>query len=556
MTLVDDATAAVRAGGPRGGRADGAPPRTAALWVPDWPVLAAMTAAEVPAHVPAAVHDGRRVVAVSALARAAGVRRGMRRRHAQEAFPGLVLLDADPGRDVSAFEPVAVAAETVVSGIEVVRPGLVLLPARGAGRYHGSEETLAGELVDAVARLAGYEARVGMADGVGAAVLAARADLIVPPGGTAAFLAPLGIGELVHVAAGEPGAVAELVDLLGRLGLRTLGDLARLPRADVETRFGVLGRWAHRVAAGDDDRPAALRRLEPDVAVERDLDPPVDRIEATAFAARLLAEALHSRMVERGVSCGRLRITARTEDGQELIRAWRTDAALGGLGVGRMTDRVRWQLEGWLTGHALARPGAGGDPAPAPIVRLALCAEEVAPAGAEQGRLWGEASGGDLRAHRAVHRIQGLLGTDAVLGAAVQGGREIRDRVRLTPWGEDPPAARPTAAPWPGHLPPPAPATILATPQLVQVCDADGRRVEVDARGEVSGEPAVVWWPPADGVEREAAVTGWAGPWPIVQRWWTPEGNRRAYVQATLDDGQAVLLALRDGVWTIEALYD
>ncbi len=88
------------------------------------------------------------------------------------------------------------------------------------------------------------------------------------------------------------------------------------------------------------------------------------------------------------------------------------------------------------------------------------------------------------------------------------------------------------------------------------MCDADGRRGEVDARGEVSGEPAVVWWPPADGVEREAAVTGWAGPWPIVQRWWTPEGNRQAYVQATLDDGQAVLLALRDGVWTIEALYD
>lgn len=552
MTLVHDTTPEVRAGRP----AADPPSRTAALWVPDWPVLAAMTAADVPAHVPAAVHDGRRVVAVSALARAAGVRRGMRRRHAQETCPGLALLDVDPGRDVRGFEPVAAAAETVVFGVEVVRPGLVLLPARGAGRYHGSEEALAGALVDAVARLTGHEARVGMADGVGAAVLAARADRIVPAGATAAFLAPLGIGELVHVATDDPAPVAELADLLGRLGLRTFGDLARLPRADVETRFGVLGRWAHRVAAGDDDRPTALRRLEPDVAVERDLDPPVDRIEATAFAARLLAEALHARMVDRGVSCGRLRITARTEGGQELVRAWRTDAALGGLGVGRMTDRVRWQLEGWLTGHALARTVAGGDPAPAPIVRLALCAEEVAPAGAEQGRLWGEASGGDLRAHRAVHRIQGLLGTDAVLGAAVQGGREVRDRVRLVPWGEDVPTGRPASAPWPGHLPPPAPATVLATPQLVQVCDADGRRVEVDARGEVSGEPAVVWWPPADGVEREAAVTGWAGPWPIVQRWWTPEGNRQAYVQATLDDGQAVLLALRDGVWTIEALYD
>lgn len=536
------------------------PARTAALWVPDWPVLAAMTAADVPAHVPAAVHDGRRVLAVSALARGAGVRRGMRRRQAQETCPELALLDADPGRDVRSFEPVAAAVETVVSGVEVARPGLLLIPARGAGRYHGSEEVLAGEVVAAVARLAGYEARVGVADGVGAAVLAARCDRLVPAGETPAFLARLGIGELVHVATDDSAAVADLVDLLGRLGLRTLGDLARLPRSDVETRFGRLGRWAHRVAAGDDDRPTALRRTEPDVAVERDLDPPVDRIEATAFAARLLAEALHERMVARGVSCGRLRITARTEEGAELVRAWRTDPALGGLAVGRMTDRVRWQLEGWLSGHATRR-SAGDDPRPAPIVRLALCAEEVTPAGAEQGRLWGDASGADLRAHRAVHRVQGLLGAEAVLAASVQGGREVRDRVHLVPWGDTVAPARPASAPWPGHLPPPAPATVLAAPQLVQVCDTGGRRVEVDARGELSGEPAVLWWPPADGVEREAAVTGWAGPWPVVQRWWTADVDdgavsRQAYMQATLDDGQAVLLALRDGVWTIEALYD
>jgi len=233
----------------------GTPTRVAALWVPDWPVLAAMTAEDVPAHTPAAVHDGRRVVAVSAVARAAGVRRGMRRRHAQECCPELVLLTADPGRDARGFEPVAAAAETVVSGIEIARSGLLLIPSRGAGRYHGSEQALAAELVGQVAMLAGYEAQVGIADGSGAAVLAARAARIVPHGATAAFLAPLGIGELVHVATQDVGDVVGLVDLLGRLGLRTLGDLARLPRSDVLARFGRLGGWAHQVAAGTDDRP-------------------------------------------------------------------------------------------------------------------------------------------------------------------------------------------------------------------------------------------------------------------------------------------------------------
>ena len=547
------------------------PPRVLALWVPDWPVLAATTAAETPPHLPAAVHDGHRLVAVSALARARGVRRGLRRRQAQEICPDLVLLSRDPGRDVRAFEAVARAAEEVVAGVEVTRPGLLLLPEAGAGRYHGSTEALAERLVTAVAR-AGHEAQVGVADGVGAAVLAARAGVVVPPGGSRAFLAPRGIGELRHVAAGEvagpdgsaPG-IAELVDLLGRLGLRTLGDLAALPGEAVATRFGALGSWAHRVAAGRDDRPTALRRPEPDVAVALDLDPPAERVEAAAFAARRAAEALHTLLVDRGVGCGRLRITARTEAGATLERAWRVEAALGGLAVGRVTDRVRWQLEGWLTS---ARTRGDEGPEPGAIVHLGLAAEEVVALGAEQGRLWGGHGGADLRAHRALHRVQGLVGDRAVLGVAVQGGRDLRDQVRLTPWGQEAEAPRPTDAPWPGRLPAPAPATVLVTPRPVEVLGADGAAVAVDARLRLSAEPARVRWDgPGTAAGRgrtpgeadaggEADVVGWAGPWPVVQRWWSGAGTRRVYLQAALADGRAVLLVLEGGRWALEADYD
>lgn len=574
------------------------PVRTAALWVPDWPVLAAMTAEEVPTQQPSAVHDGRRLTAVSALARSQGVRRGMRRRHAQQCCPELTLLLADPGRDARLFEPVAVAAESVVAGIEVARPGLLLLPATGAGRYHGSEHLLAELLVTQVAEQVGYEAQVGVADGAGAAILAARVSTIVPAGATAAFLAPRGVAELIHVTTGDTTQVADLVDLLLRLGLCTLGDLAGLPRDDVLARFGRFGGWAHRVASGQDDRPTALRRLEPDVAVEQELDPPVERLEGTAFAARRLAEALHVQLVRRGVGCGRLQIIARTDAGQELVRTWRTDTALGGLSVARMTDRVRWQLEGWLTASGAQRSTTGrDDPAPGPLVSLALRAEEVVAVGAEQGRLWGEASGADLRAQRAVHRVQGLIGADAVLGAAVQGGREVRDQVHLVPWGEEVMPARRLDAPWPGRLPAPAPATVLISPEPVRLCDREGRGIEVDARLQLSAEPALVRWPGPDrrgpdagraqgvvvgraplageaggrepvpsrtGGEPvrsvadggESTVTGWAGPWPVVQRWWGSVPRRQVYLQATVEDGRALLLALTDGVWTVEAHYD
>lgn len=538
-----------------------APTRTAVLWVPDWPVVAAMASGQADAHHPAAVHDGRRVTAVSALARSQGVRRGMRRRQAQECCPELVLLTADEGRDARTFEPVSAAAEAVVAGLEVARPGLLLLPADGASRFHGSARALAEALVGEVAERTGYECQVGVADGVLAAILAARASCVVPPGAAHAFLAPLAVDELVHAAMGDRAVaeIAGLVDLLHRLGLRTLGDLTALPAADVEARFGRLGTWAHRMACGEDVRPPVRRRLEPDIEVGCEFDPPAERVDAAAFAARRLAEQLQAMMLERAVSCGRLRITARTDAGDELVRTWRTDAGgLGGLSPARITDRVRWQLEGWLSGSGL-RGALGSAPAPAALVRLGIAAEEVAPAGAEQGRLWGGASGGDLRAHRALLRVQGLLGGDGVLVATLQGGRDVRDQIHLAAWGDAQTPPRATDRPWPGRLPEPAPATVLVEPMPVEVLDAAGAAVRVGARLGMSAPPAAVRWPIGSAGDDDGGphpLVAWAGPWPMVERWWTERPRRRVHLQVALADGRALLLACTSGAWTCEAVYD
>ena len=213
-----------------------------------------------------------------------------------------------------------------------------------------------------------------------------------------------------------------------------------------------------------------------------------------------------------------------------------------------------------------ARTRGDEGPEPGAIVHLGLAAEEVVALGAEQGRLWGGHGGADLRAHRALHRVQGLVGDRAVLGVAVQGGRDLRDQVRLTPWGQEAEEPRPTDAPWPGRLPAPAPATVLVNPRPVEVLGADGAAVAVDARLRLSAEPARVRWDalgggtagraPAPDGGGEADVIGWAGPWPVVQRWWTGAGTRRVYLQAALADGRAVLLVLEGGRWALEADYD
>ncbi|HEY0217045.1 MAG TPA: DNA polymerase Y family protein, partial [Cellulomonas sp.] len=187
-----------------------------------------------------------------------------------------------------------------------------------------------------------------------------------------------------------------------------------------------------------------------------------------------------------------------------------------------------------------------------------ITAEDVAPAGAEQGRLWGGPSGGDLRAHRALDRVQGLLGGDGVLTAALQGGRDVRDQVHLQPWGAQAAAPRPADRPWPGRLPAPAPATVPVQPAPVEVLDLTGAPVWFDDRLTMSADPARVRT--LASTRRRATehlIVGWAGPWPLAERWWSVEGARLSvHVQVTLDDGRALLLACRPDGWTCEAVYD
>ena len=95
--------------------------------------------------------------------------------------PELAVLATDPDRDARAFEPVVAAVETLAPGVEVLRPGLVAVPARSPTRYFGSESTVVERIVDAVTTQAGVTCQIGIADGLFAATLAAHRGLLVPP---------------------------------------------------------------------------------------------------------------------------------------------------------------------------------------------------------------------------------------------------------------------------------------------------------------------------------------------------------------------------------------
>jgi protein ImuB len=429
--------------------------RTLLLWCPDWPVVAAEIVDGVPSTGPVAVLSANRVLACSSAARADGVRRGLRRREAQSRSPQLTIVDHDPSRDARAFEPVVAAVEQVAVGVEMIRPGACALAARGPTRYFGGEEAAAEQIVEQVAQACEVEAQIGIADGVFAAGLAARAGRIIAPGHTPGFLADLPVEALDR---------PDLVDLLSRLGLRTLGAFAALPASDVLTRFGFAGALAHRLAAGFDHRPLAVRRPPPDLDVTDTFDDPLERVDVAAFAGRALAERLHERLAAHGLACTRLGIEAVTADGQELHRVWRHD---GTLTTAAIAERVRWQLDGWLSGThrrgVAPRPTAG-------LVRLRLIPDGVLVHLGLQPGLWGDTGTERERAHRALSRVQGLLGPESVVTAVLGGGRSPADRVRLVPWGDERIPARP-GADLPAEPVPASPP--VEAPVLVAVPDPD-----------------------------------------------------------------------------------
>jgi protein ImuB len=246
------------------------------------------------------------------------------------------------------------------------------------------------------------------------------------------------------------------------------------------------------------------------------------------------------------VGCTRLAIHAVTEDGKELERVWRCAEPLT---EDATADRVRWQLDGWLN-----RRNPNDRPT-APITVLRLRPVEVISAEALQLPLWGGVGEEDrLRARRALVRVQGLLGPEAVQVPVLSGGRGPAERITFTAFGDEPVPLADPRQPWPGQLPEPSPAVLLDDP--VEVLDADGNPVRVTHRGMFSGPPARL-----DGGGYRGDLAWWAGPWPVDERWWDPDRakGRTARAQVLLDGNKgqaALLLCYRQRRWYVEGAYE
>jgi len=136
---------------------------------------------------------------------------------------------------------------------------------------------------------------------------------IVPPGTEREFLRPLPVSRLW-------GVGPRTVPLLERLGLRTIGDVARADRTQLVRRLGALGEHLHRLAWADDPREVEPDRerksLGAEVTLEQDVVGAAQLRPHLRHAAERVARGLRD---ERLVAAG-VRVKLKTADFRLLTR--------------------------------------------------------------------------------------------------------------------------------------------------------------------------------------------------------------------------------------------
>ena len=177
-----------------------------------------------------------RVVACACpLAQAKGVAPGQRLTSARAVCPELLVHEADPAGDATALRKLAATCERYTPLAAPDEPDGLWLDITGCAHLWGSEQALARNLA---ARLAhrGHRSRVAVAGTPGAAWALTRtgSELCLPGVDDPACLPE----ELARLPVAALRLDARTASDLRRVGLRTVGQVARLPRAGLSARFG------------------------------------------------------------------------------------------------------------------------------------------------------------------------------------------------------------------------------------------------------------------------------------------------------------------------------
>jgi nucleotidyltransferase/DNA polymerase involved in DNA repair len=333
--------------------------RVACVWLPQLPLRVEVLRRPIwdgrPLVLGGAPGERKVVQLCSPEAQRAGIRPGLPLREVLAVCPDAIVLQPDPVRVAAVLDKVLAALQGVSPAVEPTEERMfldlrgleALYASRGMGR-RGDEGTGPIPALERAIRAAVpplLRPRIGIGNGKFAALAAAR---VVPPSGarvvpaaeTAAFLAPLPIGYLPF----QP----DVLQRLDMLGLRTIGDLARLPFNAVQAEFGPAGARAWRLANGRDDEPVIPSSYTPTVQASLRCDDPLASVEAVMAALEQLLARVFTDPAVRGRSVRQVRLRALLSDGASWERLFTFKEALSSREAARRALKSKVELPNGL----------------------------------------------------------------------------------------------------------------------------------------------------------------------------------------------------------------
>ncbi|MEM8656518.1 MAG: DNA polymerase Y family protein [Pseudomonadota bacterium] len=443
--------------------------------------------------------------ATNRAARMAGVSAGARVVDVKAVCPDLRVEYADLAGDRVALERLALWARRWCPWSVVDGPDGLILETTGADHLLGGEAAL---LVDMEARLSllGLTVQVAVAPTWGAAWALARfgpVRAICPAEHTAQMLAPLPISAL--------RLDVDTCQLLRRLGLKTIGAIAGVPRISLTRRFGRAGLDGNPLmrldqALGHLAEPVASVDARPQIMVRTQLPDPIQ--DPTAYLPELCTQ-LCAQLTHHGFGCRRLWLTVYHTDGEVSAVEAATAAPA------RDPQHLLRLFEGKLE---RINPGFGFD-------LITLAADVVEPLDVVQTRLGGGAEE-DLHLPRLIDRLSAKFGQRAVK-------RPILYESHVPERAEGTRPALQDVAEMAQPTPRERPIRLLAVPEEVRVLYA-----------VPDGPPAQFSWR-----RKPHRVTRYEGPERIAPEWWhdTPGTRLRDYFKVEDQNGQRLWL-YREGL--------
>ena len=315
------------------------------------------------------------------------------------------------------------------------------------------------------------------------------------------------------------GITPERLETFRRWGLRTLGDLATLPAADLAARLGADGPRLQALARGEDAGP--LVPLVPEERFETTLalEWPIDGLEPLSFVLGRLADPLAAHLDRRGRAASVLYVDLRLVTREVWQRRLELPSPIKDARTFRTLALL--DLESHPPPAAIDAVTLRVDPTPAPTLQHSLL-ERARPAPEKVSTL--------------VARLSALMGERRV-GSPVLLDSHRPDAFQMAgfaPASPDPAAASPAPASSLRRFRPHVVATVTAE---------DGRPTRVR-----------VSRPDLPGGRVETA----AGPWRSAGEWWATTVWDHDDWDVELDDGTICRLSRdrRKDCWYLDGVYD